>query len=169
MALLEGCLWEEALRVLHLRHRTDLLETHLLPALLEAQSSQLVLLETLREKFNKHSSRLVVVRETKRKKQAAILGRDHSHTFSPSLVYSRTCSRYLMPFINLDITLSVMTPPFVIIIIIIIFFFFLLEGTYAVDEKDADLFSDTSSVTGRSAISSLNASLPASAYSKATG
>ena len=36
---------------------------------------------------------------------------------------------------------------------------FLIEGTYAADEKDADLFSDTSSITGRSAISSVNSSL----------
>lgn len=49
------------------------------------------------------------------------------------------------------------------------FFCHLVEGTYAADEKDADLFSDTSSVTGQSAISSLNASLQTSTYSKATG
>ena len=29
-----------------------------------------------------------------------------------------------------------------------------VEGTYAADDKDADLFSDTSSITGRSAITS---------------
>lgn len=76
VALLEGSLWAEALRLLHLRCRADLLETHLLPALLEAQSSQLALFETLGSKFSRHASRLVVVRETKKQKQAAILGTD---------------------------------------------------------------------------------------------
>jgi len=33
-----------------------------------------------------------------------------------------------------------------------------VEGTYAVDEKDADLFSDTSSITGRSQVSSTDSS-----------
>lgn len=43
---------------------------------------------------------------------------------------------------------------------------FTVEGTYAVDERDADLFSDTSSVTaGRSGVSSLASSL----LSKASG
>lgn len=43
------------------------------------------------------------------------------------------------------------------------------EGTYAADEKDADLFSDTSSVTGKSTISSLNFSITSSQFSKASG
>lgn len=86
VSLLEGSLWEEALRLLHLRHRLDLLETHLLPGLLEAQVSQLALFESLHSKFNHHASRLVVVRETKRKKQAAILGKGLIGGRSPSLL-----------------------------------------------------------------------------------
>jgi len=74
VALLEGSLWTEALRLLHLHHWTDLLETHILPGLLEAQASHLSLFESLLSDFKRHSSRLVVVRETKRQKQAAILG-----------------------------------------------------------------------------------------------
>jgi len=35
----------------------------------------------------------------------------------------------------------------------------ILEGTYAADERDADLFSDTSSITGHSAMSSVGSSL----------
>ena len=76
VALLEGSLWQEALRLLHLRRRCDLLETHLLPGLLEAHSAQLSLFQTLEEKFSRHLSRLEVVRETKRQKQAAILGKN---------------------------------------------------------------------------------------------
>lgn len=74
VSLLEGSLWQEALRLLHLHHRSDLLETHLLPGLLEAQMSQLALFESLHSKFSQHALRLVVVRETKKQKQAAILG-----------------------------------------------------------------------------------------------
>lgn len=74
VALLEGSLWEESLRLLHLHQRCDLIETHLLPALLEAHESRLSLFQDLRSKFTQHSSRLVVVRENKKLKQAAILG-----------------------------------------------------------------------------------------------
>lgn len=106
VALLEGSLWAESLRLLHLHKRCDLVETHLLPALVEAHESRLSLFQELSSNFTRHSERLVVVREEKKLKQAAIL-----------------------------------------------------EGTYAVDEKDADLFSDTSSVTGQSAISSQSSQL----------
>lgn len=140
VALLEGLLWEEALRLLHLHHRCDLLETHLLPGLLEAHASHLSLFESLLADFKQHSSRLLVVRDTKRQKQAAILG----------IIMSKLAS-------NICIILH-----FVVVVVV-------AEGTYAADEKDADLFSDTSSVTGQSAVSSLNTSLRTSQYSKATG
>lgn len=74
VSLLEGALWEEALRLLHLHLRCDLIETHLLPGLVEAHESRLALFEQLHTDFKRHSARLVVVRETKRQKQAAILG-----------------------------------------------------------------------------------------------
>lgn len=74
MALLEGSLWAESLRLLHLHQRCDLVETHLLPALVEAHDSRLSLFQDLGSKFTHHSSRLVVVRENKKLKRAAILG-----------------------------------------------------------------------------------------------
>lgn len=72
--LVVGSCWDEALRLVHLHHRLDLLDTHLLPGLLEAREAQLSLLQTFKDDFSHHSSRLVVVRENKRKKQEAILG-----------------------------------------------------------------------------------------------
>lgn len=74
MALLEGSCWEEALRQLHLHQRVDLLETHFVPGLLEAQESRLALFKTLHDDFKRHSLRLAIVRESKKQKQAAILG-----------------------------------------------------------------------------------------------
>lgn len=74
VALLDGSLWEESTRLLHLHGRCDLLETHLLPGLLEAHESRLALFDELHSNFTHHSSRLVVVRETKKQKQDAILG-----------------------------------------------------------------------------------------------
>ena len=74
VTLLEGNSWEEALRLIYFFHRTDLLETHLKPSLLEAQQSQLSLFETLQSTYLRHTTRLTVVRETKRQKQTAILG-----------------------------------------------------------------------------------------------
>lgn len=75
VALLEGSCWDEALRLLHLYRRLDLLDTHLLPGLLEARETQLSQLQAFKDDFCCHSSRLVVVRENKRKKQEAILGK----------------------------------------------------------------------------------------------
>ena len=72
--LLEGSLWEEALRLIYFHRRTDLLETHLKPGLVEAHASQMSLFEELRSTYVRHASRLAVVRETKRQKQNAILG-----------------------------------------------------------------------------------------------
>ena len=74
VCLLEGSLWEESLRLLHLHRRTDLVETHVKPGLVDAHSSQMALFEELSSTYIRHASRLVVVRETKRQKQNAILG-----------------------------------------------------------------------------------------------
>ncbi|CAI8000180.1 Elongator complex protein 1, partial [Geodia barretti] len=105
VTLLEGGLWDEALRIVHLHGRRDLIETHFRPQLLESHQNHMSLLPSLSTDLTRHSTRLQLVRELKRKKQEAIL-----------------------------------------------------EGTYAADEKDADLFSDTSSMTGRSATTSLASS-----------
>jgi elongator complex protein 1 len=106
VALLEGGVWAEALRIACLRGRTDLVETHLLPQLLESHRHYLSLLPSLSSDLSRHSQRLQLVRDTKRKQQEAIL-----------------------------------------------------DGSCAVDERDADLFSDSSSVTtGRSATTSLASS-----------
>ena len=73
VTLLEGNSWEEALRLIYFHNRTDLLETHLKPSLLEAHISQMSLFDSLRSTYIRHTSRLAVVRETKRQKQTAIL------------------------------------------------------------------------------------------------
>lgn len=82
VALLEGSLWEESLRLLHLRQRCDLIETHLFPALVEAHESRLSLFHDLLSNFTRHSTRLVVVRQNKKLKQAAILGTTCCSVFS---------------------------------------------------------------------------------------
>ena len=74
VTLLEGSSWEEALRLIHFHRRTDLLETHLKPSLLEAHQSQVALFDSLSTTYLRHTARLAVVRETKRQKQNAILG-----------------------------------------------------------------------------------------------
>lgn len=74
VALLEGSCWEEALRLSHLHRRTDLLETHLKPSLLEAHQTQVALFDNLQSTYLRHTTRLAVVREIKRQKQNAILG-----------------------------------------------------------------------------------------------
>ncbi|NWH92099.1 ELP1 protein, partial [Aegithalos caudatus] len=63
--LLEGALWEEALRLIHKYGRLDILETNFKPAILEAQKSQLIFLDSQKTTFLRHKSRLQVVRELK--------------------------------------------------------------------------------------------------------
>ncbi|XP_030323121.1 elongator complex protein 1 isoform X1 [Calypte anna] len=67
LLLLEGALWEEALRLIHKYDRLDILETNFKPAILEAQKSQLIFLDTQKTAFLRHKSRLQVVRELKEK------------------------------------------------------------------------------------------------------
>ncbi|NWR76836.1 ELP1 protein, partial [Centropus unirufus] len=67
LLLLEGALWEEALRLIHKYSRLDILETNFKPALLEAQKSQLMFLDSQKTAFVHHKSRLQVVRELKEK------------------------------------------------------------------------------------------------------
>ncbi|XP_056370371.1 elongator complex protein 1 isoform X2 [Oenanthe melanoleuca] len=67
LLLLEGALWEEALRLIHRYGRLDILETNLKPAILEAQKSQLIFLDSQKTAFLRHKSRLQVVRELKEK------------------------------------------------------------------------------------------------------
>ncbi|NWV28947.1 ELP1 protein, partial [Origma solitaria] len=67
LLLLEGALWEEALRLTHKYGRLDILETNLKPAILEAQKSQLIFLDSQKTAFLRHKSRLQVVRELKEK------------------------------------------------------------------------------------------------------
>ncbi|XP_068032591.1 elongator complex protein 1 [Anomalospiza imberbis] len=67
LLLLEGAFWEEALRLIHKYGRLDILETNLKPAILEAQKSQLIFLDSQKTAFLHHKSRLQVVRELKEK------------------------------------------------------------------------------------------------------
>uniref|UniRef100_A0A8C5X3B6 Elongator complex protein 1 n=1 Tax=Malurus cyaneus samueli TaxID=2593467 RepID=A0A8C5X3B6_9PASS len=67
LLLLEGALWEEALRLIHKYDRLDILETNLKPAILEAQKSQLIFLDSQKTAFLRHKSRLQVVRQLKEK------------------------------------------------------------------------------------------------------
>ncbi|NWQ67210.1 ELP1 protein, partial [Neopipo cinnamomea] len=67
LLLLEGALWEDALRLIHKYGRLDILETNLQPAILEAQKSQLIFLDSQKTAFLRYKSRLQVVREMKEK------------------------------------------------------------------------------------------------------
>ncbi|NXG73414.1 ELP1 protein, partial [Baryphthengus martii] len=67
LLLLEGAVWEEALRLIHKYGRLDILETNFKPAILEAQKSQLIFLDSQKTAFLRHKSRLQVVRELKEK------------------------------------------------------------------------------------------------------
>ncbi|KAJ8015545.1 hypothetical protein DPEC_G00027240 [Dallia pectoralis] len=75
-ALITGAVWEEALRLVYLYNRQDIIETNLKPALLEAFTSQTAFLESQRAMFNRHKTRLAVVRELKEKARLDLLDED---------------------------------------------------------------------------------------------
>ncbi|XP_077387627.1 elongator complex protein 1 [Festucalex cinctus] len=65
LTLITGAAWEEALRLITLHDRADIIETNLRPALVEAASSQIFLVETQAAAFSHHRSRLALVRQQK--------------------------------------------------------------------------------------------------------
>ncbi|MEE6508366.1 hypothetical protein FKM82_020719, partial [Ascaphus truei] len=73
LVLLEGALWEEALRLIHKYKRLDILETNLKPALLEAQRNHMMFLDSKKTMFTRHKQRLSVVRELKEKARQGLL------------------------------------------------------------------------------------------------
>lgn len=66
-ALIEGAAWEEALRLIYLYNREDIIETNLKAAILDAHSSQMSFIESQKVLFIRHKNRLAVVRELKAK------------------------------------------------------------------------------------------------------
>ncbi|NWT72124.1 ELP1 protein, partial [Prunella himalayana] len=91
LLLLEGALWDEALRLIHKYGRLDIVETNVKPAILEAQKSQLIFLDTQKTAFLRHKSRLQVVRELKEK--ACETMQDHEVPNCPELeLFSETSS-----------------------------------------------------------------------------
>uniref|UniRef100_A0A671P1U3 Elongator complex protein 1 n=1 Tax=Sinocyclocheilus anshuiensis TaxID=1608454 RepID=A0A671P1U3_9TELE len=66
-ALIQGAAWEEALRLIYLYNRQDIIETDLKSALLDAHSNQTSFLESQKALFIRHKNRLTVVRELKAK------------------------------------------------------------------------------------------------------
>lgn len=75
-ALIEGAAWEEALRLIYLYNRQDIIETNLKTAILEAHSNQISFLESQKALFIRHKSRLAVVRELKAKAKLELFDED---------------------------------------------------------------------------------------------
>ncbi|XP_045886110.1 elongator complex protein 1 [Micropterus dolomieu] len=76
LALINGSVWEEALRLIYMHNRQDITETNLKPALLEAVSTQTAFLEAQVATFTRHRTRLAVVREQKEKARLDMLDED---------------------------------------------------------------------------------------------
>ena len=76
VTLVEGCHWEEALRLMYKHGRTDFIETNLKPSLLESFQNQTSLIEKLKKDFDHHRARLAIVREQKEKARLELLEAD---------------------------------------------------------------------------------------------
>ncbi|XP_059830752.1 elongator complex protein 1 isoform X1 [Hypanus sabinus] len=72
-SFLEGCAWEESLRLIYKYNRSDILETNLKPSILEAYNNQVAFLDSQKILFIRHKSRLKIVREMKLKAQEGLL------------------------------------------------------------------------------------------------
>ncbi|XP_062281741.1 elongator complex protein 1 [Scomber scombrus] len=76
LALINGAVWEEALRLIYMHNRQDITETNLKPALLDAFGAQTVFLEAQVAAFTRHKTRLALVREQKEKARLNMLDED---------------------------------------------------------------------------------------------
>ncbi|XP_065836923.1 elongator complex protein 1-like isoform X2 [Oscarella lobularis] len=89
-ALIEGALWDEAMRLIYKYNRLDLLETNFRPTLVEACNSHLTDLSSLQDDFVRHATRLQVVRDEKLKRSED--GEDDFVVGRESDLYSDTSS-----------------------------------------------------------------------------
>ena len=71
--LLKGKLWSYALRLVRLHKLQDMIGTDVVPSLTQACTDMKTNLESYREQFNKHFTRLQVVREIKREKALLVI------------------------------------------------------------------------------------------------
>ncbi|XP_053405572.1 putative elongator complex protein 1 [Mercenaria mercenaria] len=65
VTLIHGCLWDEAIRMMHKYRRTDFIETDLKSQLLESFDGHVSNLDQMKENFEKYRTRLGVVRQEK--------------------------------------------------------------------------------------------------------
>ncbi|XP_074809796.1 elongator complex protein 1 isoform X3 [Natator depressus] len=86
LLLLEGTIWEEALRLIHKYGRLDILETNFKPAVLEAQRNYLVFLESQKTTFTRHRKRLLVVRELKEQARQGLLDDETPNCLEADLI-----------------------------------------------------------------------------------
>uniref|UniRef100_A0A8C1VFR0 Elongator complex protein 1 n=1 Tax=Cyprinus carpio TaxID=7962 RepID=A0A8C1VFR0_CYPCA len=93
-ALIQGAAWEEALRLIYLYNRQDIIETDLKSALLDAHSNQTSFLESQKALFNRHKNRLAVVRELKAKARLELFDAELYSEASSVLTGSHLGSKY---------------------------------------------------------------------------
>nr|XP_008170108.1 elongator complex protein 1 isoform X1 [Chrysemys picta bellii]XP_008170109.1 elongator complex protein 1 isoform X1 [Chrysemys picta bellii]XP_008170110.1 elongator complex protein 1 isoform X1 [Chrysemys picta bellii] len=86
LLLLEGTVWEEALRLIHKYSRLDILETNFKPAILEAQRNYLVFLDSQKTTFTRHRKRLLVVRELKEQARQGLLDDETPNCLEADLI-----------------------------------------------------------------------------------
>uniref|UniRef100_A0A8C1L8B9 Elongator complex protein 1 n=1 Tax=Cyprinus carpio TaxID=7962 RepID=A0A8C1L8B9_CYPCA len=93
-ALIQGAAWEEALRLIYLYNRQDIIETDLKSALLDAHSNQTSFLESQEALFIRHKNRLAVVRELKAKSRLELFDAELYSEASSVLTGSHLGSKY---------------------------------------------------------------------------
>ncbi|XP_063776122.1 elongator complex protein 1 isoform X2 [Pseudophryne corroboree] len=71
--LLDGALWEEALRLIHKYKRLDIIETNVKPAVIEAQKNHMIFLDSHKITFTRYKQRLSVVRDLKERERQGLL------------------------------------------------------------------------------------------------
>ncbi|KAG0331419.1 hypothetical protein BG004_001669 [Podila humilis] len=74
--LLEGRLWNEAIRVVHAHNRVDLMATHVTPGIVDGHHDLLEMIREMQEQFDKQIKRLKEVRELKIQRMLAELAEE---------------------------------------------------------------------------------------------
>ncbi|KAF9363866.1 hypothetical protein BGX34_003149 [Mortierella sp. NVP85] len=75
-ALLEGCLWNEAIRIAYLYNRQDLLATHITPGIADGHHDLMETIREMQEQFDKQTKRLKEVRDLRIEKELAEAAED---------------------------------------------------------------------------------------------
>ncbi|XP_060570172.1 putative elongator complex protein 1 [Ruditapes philippinarum] len=92
VTLIQGCLWDEALRMMHKYKRTDFIETDLKSHLVDSFEGHVNNLDQMKANFEKYRSRLAAVRQEKEKARLELIESGGAGNVQDADLFSDTSS-----------------------------------------------------------------------------